>query len=63
MKRLFTAFRLLTSLPMPATGEWQAGDSGRAAGWYPIVGFCIGGLVALAFFLLARFTLPLVTAA
>lgn len=52
MKRLLTALRLLTSLPVPHAGEWQAGDSGRAAAWYPLVGLILGALVALVFFLL-----------
>ncbi len=63
MKYLFSAFRLLTSLPIPETGEWQAGDSGRSAGWYPLVGLCLGALVALLFILFDSFAPPLVTAA
>lgn len=63
MKRLITAFRLLTSLPMPNTGVWQAGDSGRAAVWYSFVGLCVGALAALADHLLSRFVPTLVTAA
>jgi adenosylcobinamide-GDP ribazoletransferase len=62
MKRFITAFRLMTSLPMPDTGEWQAGDSGRAATWYPFVGLCLGGLVAFVLSLLRSFA-PLLVAA
>lgn len=63
MKQLITAFRLLTSLPMPYVGEWQAGDSGRAAGWYPLVGLCLGALVAVVYSLVGTFAPSLVTAA
>ncbi len=52
MKYLLTAFDLLTSLPLPASKNWQAGDSGRSAVWYSLVGLCIGALVAGAFALL-----------
>ena len=63
MKRFLNAFRLLTSLPLPAGGEWQPGDSGRSAGWYPFVGLCLGGLAALTFFLASKISTPLVSAA
>jgi len=46
MKNLLTAFVLLTTLPLPASKNWQAGDSGRSAVWYSLVGLCIGALVA-----------------
>ena len=49
MKYLLTAFDLLTTLPLPASKNWQAGDSGRSAVWYSLVGLCIGALVAGAF--------------
>jgi len=52
MKYLLTAFDLLTTLPLPALKNWQAGDSGRSAVWYSLVGLCIGALVAGAFALL-----------
>lgn len=63
MKYLSIAFNLLTTLPVRAPADWQPGDSGRAAGWYPFVGLVLGALVALAFTLLGlRFT-PLLTGA
>ncbi len=40
------AFSLLTTLPIPVPANWQAGYSGRAASWYPLVGLVIGLLVA-----------------
>ncbi len=46
MKYLQIAFNLLTTLPVRAHDDWQPGDSGRAAGWYPLVGLIIGLLVA-----------------
>ena len=47
MKQLLTAFNLLTTIPLPASKDWQAGDSGRASVWYPFVGLIIGGLTWL----------------
>lgn len=46
MKYLQIAFNLLTTLPARASNDWQPGDSGRAAGWYPLVGLVVGLLVA-----------------
>jgi len=47
MKYFLTAFNLLTTIPLPASKDWQAGDSGRASVWYPFVGLVIGGLTWL----------------
>jgi len=47
MKHLLTAFNLMTTLPLPASKDWQTGDSGRASVWYPFVGLIIGGLTWL----------------
>lgn len=47
MKHFFIAFNLMTTLPLPASKDWQAGDSGRASVWYPFVGLVIGGLTWL----------------
>lgn len=45
---LRTAFGLLSTLPVGRlSANWQAGDSGRAAHWYPLVGLVIGGLTWL----------------
>lgn len=46
MKYIQIAFSLLTTLPVPAPADWKPGDSGRAAGWYPLVGLMVGLLVA-----------------
>lgn len=40
-----TPLRYLTVLPLPRGGG--AGDLGRAAGWFPVVGLLIGGFLAL----------------
>ena len=40
------AFRYLTILPLPRSRV--AGDLGRAAGWFPVVGLVLGGCLALA---------------
>jgi adenosylcobinamide-GDP ribazoletransferase len=63
MKHLAIAFNLLTTLPVRAPADWQPGDSGRAAGWYPFVGLVIGALVAGAYTLLDIWFSPLLTAA
>lgn len=63
MKYLSIAFNLLTTLPVCAPADWQSGDSGRAAGWYPFVGLVVGALVALAYTLLHLLFPTLVTAA
>ncbi len=57
MKYLRVAFNLLTILPVRAPGDWQPGDSGRAAAWYPLVGLVIGLLVA-AVWTLSSWVLP-----
>jgi adenosylcobinamide-GDP ribazoletransferase len=48
MRSLRTAFGLMTTLPVPLPDNWSAGDSGRAAVWYPFVGLVIGALTWLA---------------
>jgi adenosylcobinamide-GDP ribazoletransferase len=48
MRNLRIAFGLLTTLPFGMPEDWQPGDSGRAAPWYPLVGLVIGGLTWLA---------------
>jgi adenosylcobinamide-GDP ribazoletransferase len=47
MRNLRAAFGLLTILPFHLPDDWRAGDSGRAAVWYPWVGLVIGALVWL----------------
>ena len=63
MKYLLTAFDLLTTLPLPALKNWQAGDSGRSAVWYSLVGLFIGALVAGAFALLQIYVSNMISAA
>ena len=48
MRSLRIAFGLLTTLPIRLPENWSAGDSGRAAVWYPFVGLIIGGITWLA---------------
>jgi adenosylcobinamide-GDP ribazoletransferase len=60
MKHLLTAFNLMTTLPLPASKDWQTGDSGRASVWYPFVGLIIGGLTWLTWMGTTRFFPPLV---
>ncbi|HSB00996.1 MAG TPA: adenosylcobinamide-GDP ribazoletransferase [Anaerolineales bacterium] len=47
MRNLRIAFGLMTTLPFRFPGDWLAGDSGRAAVWYPLVGLVIGALTWL----------------
>ncbi len=48
MRNLRIAFGLMTTLPFRLPKDWSAGDSGRAAVWYPLVGLVIGALTWLA---------------
>ena len=43
---VLVAFRYLTVLPLPRSRV--AGDVGRAAGWFPVVGLAVGACLALA---------------
>lgn len=45
MRGLIPAFQLLTRLPMPVLRV--VGVPAQAAGWFPLVGLVVGGLVAL----------------
>ncbi len=57
------AFSLLTTLPFPAPACWKPGDSGRAAGWFSLVGLVIGLLVAGIHWLAGLVFPPLITGA
>ena len=48
MRTLRIAFGLMTTLPFRLPENWSAGDSGRAAVWYPLVGLVICALTWLA---------------
>jgi adenosylcobinamide-GDP ribazoletransferase len=48
MQDLRIAFGLMTTLPVRLPDNWSAGDSGRAAVWYPLVGLVIGALTWLS---------------
>ena len=61
MRTLRIAFGLLSTLPFGMPEDWQPGDSGRAAVWYPWVGLVIGGLSWLAWRLMLPYFPPLVT--
>jgi len=54
------AFRYLTILPLPPGRV--AGDLGRAAGWFPVVGLVLGGCLALASLAVDRVVPPEVAA-
>lgn len=63
MKYLRIAFSLLTTLPVRAPADWQPGDSGRAAAWYPLVGLALGLLLAAVYSAAALVFSPQVVAA
>lgn len=58
MKYLKLAFSLLTILPTGETGAPQAGDTGRAAIWFPVVGAVIGVIAYGGWFLIKLFLPP-----
>ena len=45
------ALTFLTTLPLPHVGEVRPGEFARASGFYPLAGYAVGGLVALALWL------------
>jgi adenosylcobinamide-GDP ribazoletransferase len=60
MRELLVACRYLTALPLPSSRT--AGDLGRAAGWFPLVGAILGGLLAVWDVALGRLVPPLLGA-
>ncbi|HEX2483506.1 MAG TPA: adenosylcobinamide-GDP ribazoletransferase, partial [Methylomirabilota bacterium] len=46
LRGALVALRYLTVLPLPRSRD--AGDLGRAAGWFPVVGLAVGACLALA---------------
>lgn len=52
---------LLTTIPFRHPEDWQAGDGGRVAAWFPLVGALIGGVVWLAWSGLIQFFPPLLS--
>lgn len=60
MRNLRIAFGLMTTLPIGLPDDWSAGDSGRAAVWYPLVGLVIGALTWLTWNATILFFPPLV---
>ncbi|MBK9924755.1 MAG: adenosylcobinamide-GDP ribazoletransferase [Anaerolineales bacterium] len=47
MRSLRIAFGLMTTLRFKLPDDWSAGDSGRAAVWFPLVGLVVGALTWL----------------
>jgi adenosylcobinamide-GDP ribazoletransferase len=62
MRSLFFALGFLTSIPV-RTPAPQAGDLGRAAIWFPLVGVIIGVVLVVAQLILTRFFAPLLAGA
>ena len=48
LRSLRIALGLMTTLPIRLPDDWSAGDSGRAAVWYPFVGLVVGVVAWLA---------------
>ncbi len=61
MRNIGIAFGLMTTLPFRLPDDWSAGDSGRAAVWYPLVGLVVGALTWLAWRSASLVFPPLVT--
>jgi adenosylcobinamide-GDP ribazoletransferase len=61
MNALLLAIGFLTAIPVQA-GAASADALGRAARWFPFVGFCLGGVVAGAYWGLLQVFPPLVAA-
>jgi adenosylcobinamide-GDP ribazoletransferase len=59
MRSLRVALGLLTVLPVSPPKDWQPGDGGRAAVWFPVIGLLIGGLAWLAWNISAQIFPPL----
>jgi len=55
MKYLRQAIGFLTIFPVGFPGDFQPGDLGRAAAWYPFVGLLVGLLLCAGRFLFSRF--------
>ena len=49
MKRFRLAVSFLTIIPVRLQEPAHPGDLGRAAGWFPVIGVILGGLVAAAY--------------
>jgi adenosylcobinamide-GDP ribazoletransferase len=62
MKRFFLALSLLTSFPVRLKDAPQPGDSGRSAGWYPLIGALIGAAAAAVYWGAAQVFPPLLAA-
>lgn len=52
-RALHVALVFLTTLPLPALGEWHDGDAQRSVRAYPLVGLILGGLLYAACLILA----------
>lgn len=53
MRALFASVAFLTRIPVPGAARLDAGDVGRAARWFPLVGLLLGGLYVVMARLLA----------
>ncbi len=58
MSSFFAALQFLTLFPWPRGTERSAGEVGRAAVFFPVIGFLLGLILVLVNFLLAPFASP-----
>lgn len=59
MSELVRAIRYLTIVPMPREPHGEPDAPGRAAGWFPVVGLGLGGLLVLVDQVMGRMLPPL----
>jgi adenosylcobinamide-GDP ribazoletransferase len=59
MKRFALAVSFLTVIPLRLNEPPHPGDLGKAAGWFPVIGAVIGGLVVAAYYGLSFIFPPL----
>jgi len=48
MRPFWLALGFLTTFPVPSLGEVRPGEMRAASAFYPVAGYCIGGVLALA---------------
>ena len=52
------ALTFLTTLPLPHVGEVREGEFSKASGFYPLAGYVVGGVLALAWWICSSLNLP-----
>ncbi len=60
VRALRAAVMFFTRLPIPPAANWEPGDLQRAAAYFPLVGWLVGGVAALVWWLGAHIWPPVV---